>query len=200
MRLSVDPNPRTRGGSFLLAVAVLVLLAGALLAQDETLTTAAVDTAPPPEREAGALGVQEEAALGTPAGAPRKGRELEQAADTVSSDMRCPVCQGLSIADSPSDMARDMRGKVRTLLAEGYSPEQVMQYFENTYGEFVRLQPKPQGFNLVVWIAPVAVLLIGLALTAYVLKSRTTEESADAAAGEPELETLRERVRREAGC
>jgi cytochrome c-type biogenesis protein CcmH/NrfF len=178
--------------------AVLALLAVPVVAQEGAPETAASPASPAPQ--ATVLGVQEEAeAIGAPAGAPRDGAELERAADSLSSEMRCPVCQGLSIADSPSDMARDMRSKVRALLAEGYSPEQVMEYFESTYGEFVRLEPKPEGFNLVVWIAPIAVLALGLGLTAYILRQRAHQGASVGTSGEDELDALRERVRREVG-
>ena len=60
---------------------------------------------------------------------------LEARTSRVASELRCPVCQGLSIEDSPSDMARDMRGIVKEQLAEGKTPEEVKEYFVRGYGE-----------------------------------------------------------------
>jgi len=177
------------------AIAILAIVAfSPAVAQNEQLEGERTAGSPAVQEETG-LGVREEAALGEPAGAPRSGAELDGVTEALASEMRCPVCQGMSIQDSPSDMARDMRGKVRDLLAEGYSPEQVMTYFESTYGEFVRLEPKPRGFNLVVWIAPVAVLVAGLALTTMVLRGRSAKTAS--ASDDEELAALRERVRRE---
>ena len=126
--------------------------------------------------------------LGAPAGPPRQGAELERATEDLASRMRCPVCQGLSIADSPSESAVNMRNEVRELLEQGYSPEQVISYFEQAYGEFVRLVPKPRGFNLLVWILPLAALVLGGFLVA---RFSRRPPSAD----EPVLDDYLDRVR-----
>ncbi|MDX1385102.1 MAG: cytochrome c-type biogenesis protein [Thermoanaerobaculia bacterium] len=149
----------------------------------------------------GAAALQESAvdvraAVGAPAGRPLTGDELEARAQALGSTMRCPVCQGLSIADSPSSSASAMLDQVRELLAEGYSEEQVLAYFERSYGEFVLLQPKAEGFNLVVWLAPLIAVAIGLALV--LRRMGRKREPAPAAAGE-ELDDYLARVRSEAG-
>lgn len=102
------------------------------------------------------------AIIGQPAGPVLSGEALDRKSAEVSALLRCPVCQGLSIADSPASMAVNMRREVRDLLAEGYSGDQVLAYFEKSYGEFVRLQPQFRGFNWLVWLAPVAALLVGV--------------------------------------
>lgn len=171
-----------------------IALSAAALAQQTSLEPETAASSPATQ-EGATLGVQEEVTLGVPAGPPRSGAELDSVTEALASEMRCPVCQGMSIQDSPSNMARDMRGKVQDLLAEGYSPEQVMTYFESTYGEFVRLEPKARGFNLVVWIAPVAVLAVGLALTTMVVRGRSTKTAPSSS--DEDLAALREQVRRE---
>lgn len=87
-----------------------------------------------------------------------------------------------------------MRHEVRELLAAGYSEEQVLDYFEQAYGEFIRLVPKPRGFNLVVWVLPVALLALGGALIARLTRSRSVRS---ASAADPALADYRERVRKE---
>jgi len=158
--------------------------------------------------EAGAadprLGVDNRSLLGEPAGRPLSGDELDRATDSVASKMRCPVCQGLSVADSPTDSALAMKGEVRELLAAGYTPAQVLDYFEGSYGEFIRLAPKTKGFNWTVWLAPIVALLLGAALIAARLRRRTgsVAAAAGAAAGalqDPELDGYLARVRREVG-
>lgn len=177
-----------------IAIPALLAMAAATLAQEKSLAPETAASSPAAQEEA-TLGVREEVTLGVPAGPPRSGMELESVTEALASEMRCPVCQGMSIQASPSNMARDMRGKVHDLLAEGYSPEQVMTYFESTYGEFVRLEPKARGFNLVVWIAPVAVLAVGLALTTMVVRGRSKKTAP--ISSDEDLAALRERVRRE---
>jgi hypothetical protein len=59
---------------------------------------------------------------------------------------------------------------VKDLLAAGYDDEQILAYFERSYGEFVRLKPPLRGVNWLVWLAPVAGLLLGAAVIAWVLR------------------------------
>ena len=79
----------------------------------------------------------------------------------VASDLRCVVCQGLSLQDSPSTLAQNMRAIIREQLEAGRTPEQVKQHFVESYGEFILLAPEPRGFNLAVYILPILAVLIG---------------------------------------
>lgn len=99
--------------------------------------------------------------VGDPAGPPRTGVELEKETARVAAKLRCPVCQGLSVNDSPATMAQNMKRQVRDLVAKGYSEEQALLYFEKAYGEFVRLEPPMRGVNWLVWFAPVVLLVVG---------------------------------------
>jgi cytochrome c-type biogenesis protein CcmH len=133
-------------------------------------------------------------------GHPLSGDELDKATEAVASKMRCPVCQGLSVADSPTGSAQAMKAEVREFLAAGYSPKQVLDYFEGSYGEFIRLAPKTEGFNLMVWLAPLVVLLGGAALI--LVRVRRPAGSGASAGGSTEDAELAEylaRVRREVG-
>ncbi len=86
---------------------------------------------------------------------------LDAQTHEIASQLRCPVCQGVSIDASPTDLAREMKGLVRDQLAAGRTPQQVKDYFVSKYGEWILLQPKAKGFNLTVYLLPFAVLLIG---------------------------------------
>ena len=79
---------------------------------------------------------------------------LEEQVRQLAAELRCPVCQGLSVADSPSKMANQMRDLVRERLEAGESPEAVKAYFVERYGEWILLAPKKEGFNLLVWVLP----------------------------------------------
>lgn len=103
---------------------------------------------------------------GQPEGRPLSGPALEQRTYAVASLLRCPVCQGMSVADSPSTVALDMKQHVRELLARGYTQDQILNYFEGSYGRFVRLKPQ----NPLVWILPVIVFLIGAILVVVTLR------------------------------
>lgn len=146
---------------------------------------------------------------GAPQGEMLSGAELTRVTEEVTALMRCPVCQGLSVADSPTESALAMKSEARELLAAGFTGDQVLAYFERSYGEFIRLSPKPEGFNLVVWILPVVGLLIGaLVIGARVRRRRPARGPVPGSEDEPEskekpevseqLAGYLERVRREA--
>jgi cytochrome c-type biogenesis protein CcmH len=109
--------------------------------------------------------------VGQPQGMPLAGAQLAARTHEVASLLRCPVCQGMSVADSPSEMAINMKEQVRELLGRGYTDEQILKYFELSYGQFVLLKPKFEGVNAMVWLLPVAVLLIGMTIVFFKLRS-----------------------------
>ncbi len=123
----------------------------------------AVGAATPISTGQEALGI-ESVMLDLPRGLPVSGARLDRLTEEVAGVIRCPVCQGVSVAESPATTAVDMKREVRSLLAEGYTARQVLSYFEQAYGEFIRLEPKRQGFNWLVWLAPFAGLAAGVAM------------------------------------
>ncbi len=85
----------------------------------------------------------------------------EQRARDLGSQLRCPVCRGVPIADSPAPLANEMMGVVKQQIAEGKSDPEILQFFESRYGEWVLLKPKAQGSTLLIWILPALVLVGG---------------------------------------
>lgn len=81
----------------------------------------------------------------------------------LGKQLRCPVCQGLSIADSGSSMARAQMDKVRELVREGKSDQDIYDFFTARYGEWVLLKPTTGGLNILLWVAPALLLVLGLA-------------------------------------
>ncbi len=128
-----------------------------------------------------------QAFLPAPAGTPLTGAALALQAQATARELRCPVCQGLSIADSPAPMAVDMRNQVRDLFAQGYTEEQVMQYFERSYGAFVRLRPPLEGISWLVWLAPAIGLVVGGFILRGVLKRRGGKAPAQETSVDSEL-------------
>jgi cytochrome c-type biogenesis protein CcmH len=109
--------------------------------------------------------------VGPPHDRPITGGALDARTGQIAALLRCPVCQGLSVADSPSPTAVMMKAQVRDLLAQGYDEEQILAYFERSYGEFVRLRPPLRGINWVVWLAPAGALLGGAIVLALALRA-----------------------------
>lgn len=91
---------------------------------------------------------------------------LEAGVRAVASELRCPVCQGESIQDSPAALAQEMRSIVREQLAAGRTPDEVKAYFVDKYGEWILLRPKAHGWNMLVYVLPLVVLLGGAVVIA----------------------------------
>ena len=89
---------------------------------------------------------------------------LEARARQISAGLRCLVCQNQSIDDSNAPLARDLRLLVRERLKAGDSDAQVTRFIEDRYGEFVLLRPPFEVRTLILWIAPLLVLLGALAV------------------------------------
>jgi cytochrome c-type biogenesis protein CcmH len=148
-------------------------------------------SAAPPALAAGPAG-------GPTAAASPTGGKTPVSEDTVhdvAAQLRCVVCQSLSVADSPSETAHEMKGIIRERLAAGESPEQVRAYFVEKYGNWILLSPPRQGFNLLVWVVPFAGLGLGLVLVLLVVR-RWSRRPAPTQAP-PMDPAMRARIRRE---
>jgi cytochrome c-type biogenesis protein CcmH/NrfF len=86
---------------------------------------------------------------------------LEERTDAVARTIRCPACGNLSVADATSALALEMRATIRERLASGEPPAQIQDEFVRRYGSWIVLSPGAAGIGLVVWIAPIAGVLIG---------------------------------------
>ncbi len=96
---------------------------------------------------------------------------LDQRVHDVASQLKCLVCQGESVADSPATLSLQMRGVIRQQLQSGKSEQEVIQYFVSRYGDRILLSPTWQGFTLLAWLVPIALMLGGILLLFVVLRS-----------------------------
>jgi cytochrome c-type biogenesis protein CcmH len=147
---------------------------------------AAQDAPPAPEAgdtvKAGGLDAAFVAGLvGAPRGPKLTGAALDRRTDEVGAKVRCPVCQGSTVADSPSQSARNMKEEIRQLLSQGFDEEQIIAYFEKSYGEFIRLEPRAEGITWLVWLLPVLALLAGAFFVRAALARRPAPAAASAA-------------------
>jgi len=102
----------------------------------------------------------------------------EARVQVLAKQLRCAVCQGLSISDSPSSMARAQLEMVRELVSEGKSDEEVVEYFVARYGDWVLLEPPASGINLLVWAGPLVLVALGLLLILRQLGPRSAASAA----------------------
>jgi len=100
---------------------------------------------------------------------------LQERVRAVAVGLRCPECQNLSVADSPSGLAREMRHEIGRRLRAGQSPDRVRSYFVSRYGRWILLSPSAGGLGVVAWGAPALAVAVGAALAIAVLRRRRRE-------------------------
>ena len=122
--------------------------------------------------------------------------DLDEQVGSLAGQLRCPVCQNLSVADSSSELARDMRAVIRAELQAGRTPEEIKAYFVSKYGDWILLSPRPRGLTWLLWIGPFAGAALG-GLVA-IRATRRWARRARNRARPPADPVLLERVRREA--
>jgi cytochrome c-type biogenesis protein CcmH len=116
---------------------------------------------------------------------------LEARARAISSGLRCLVCQNQSIDDSNAPLARDLRLLVRERLKAGDSDQAVMRFVEDRYGEFVLLRPELNAHTVVLWLAPLLVLIGAITVGMRALARRGPHASGSPLLTKAEEERLR---------
>lgn len=96
--------------------------------------------------------------------------ELRDRYHVFVKELRCPKCQNQNLEDSNAGVAADLRREVHRLLHEGYSDEQIYDFMVARYGEFVLYRPKASGITLYLWLAPVVLLILAIAVVVLVVK------------------------------
>jgi len=123
--------------------------------------------------------------------------DLEAQVREIALQLRCPVCQGLSVGDSPSELANEMRALIREQLQQGKTPVQVLDYFAQRYGEWILLAPPKRGFNLIIWVLPFVLLPIGAAVVYLGARRWVRSPAAAASPTQPVDSPYAERLQRE---
>lgn len=84
----------------------------------------------------------------------------------LTAELRCPQCQNQNIADSNAVVSVDMRQKTYDMIMQGSNRGDVLEYMINRYGDFVHYQPPLNRYTLLLWLAPLLLLLglVGLQL------------------------------------
>ena len=121
--------------------------------------------------------------------------DIDERTREIATELRCVVCQNLSVADSPSEMAQQMRAIVREQVQAGKTPEQIKDFFVSKYGQWVLLKPKTTGFSALLWILPYTVLIMGIAGALWFAR-RWTKNANSANEAAPKA-TLSESTRKE---
>jgi cytochrome c-type biogenesis protein CcmH len=93
--------------------------------------------------------------------------EQESRARSLESEFKCPVCRSQSIRQSRSFMAEDMKRRVRELIVQGRSDDEIREYFIARYGEWILLTPPKRGFSLAAYVLPFVAVVAGAAMLVF---------------------------------
>ncbi len=98
-----------------------------------------------------------------------RAQSIDEQTVAIAKQLKCPVCQNIPVAYSQSQLAEEMREVIREKVAQGESEEAIIQYFVDRYGEDVLLEPRREGFSLLLWVTAIGVLVFGAAIVGIVL-------------------------------
>jgi cytochrome c-type biogenesis protein CcmH len=88
----------------------------------------------------------------------------------IAKKLNCPTCSGLNLADCRTQTCAQWRDQIGELVAQGYSDQDVMNYFSSRYGDQVLQEPPRRGFSLLLWTLPVLALLGGVIWVGFMLR------------------------------
>src|SRR6201998_2249648 len=100
--------------------------------------------------------------------------ELQKRYLGLTHELRCMQCQNEAIADSPVDLAADLRRQVREMLLAGKTDEDVRNYMVARYGEFILFRPRKSLKNAWLWLTPGVLILVGALVAVRIIKQRAT--------------------------
>jgi cytochrome c-type biogenesis protein CcmH len=105
--------------------------------------------------------------------------DLDNQVRKISDQLRCPTCQAQSVKDSEAGLSVNMKMKIREMLKEGKTESEILDFFEERYGEWILRSPKMRGFNLLLWGLPAILILIAVLLLWRSMKSRVHQPEVD---------------------
>jgi cytochrome c-type biogenesis protein CcmH len=91
----------------------------------------------------------------------------------ITQEVRCLVCQNQPISDSTAPLAADLRREIKRMIREGQTESDIKDYLVERYGDFVLYKPRFRSWNLVLWIAPALLLVIGAFALLRIVQRRT---------------------------
>jgi cytochrome c-type biogenesis protein CcmH len=103
---------------------------------------------------------------------------LEKRVMELSENLRCLVCQNQTIADSPAELAKDLKKQIREKMQQGMSDRDIIDYMVARYGDFVLYRPPLKGTTMLLWFGPLLFFAAGLAALFYRVSRRRKDAAA----------------------
>jgi cytochrome c-type biogenesis protein CcmH len=105
---------------------------------------------------------------------------VEKRMVAISEELRCLVCQNESLAGSHAELAQDLRREIRTMIGEGKTDKEILEFMEARYGDFVRYRPPVKPTTWLLWGGPFLLMAGGIAALIAFLRRRAKEDAAPA--------------------
>ena len=103
----------------------------------------------------------------------------EKRLQELSTELRCLVCQNQTIADSNAELAQDLRREIRSMIKDGKTNPEIIDFMVVRYGDFVLYRPPVKGITLLLWIGPIALMLLSLFILQRYMRSRARRITAE---------------------
>jgi cytochrome c-type biogenesis protein CcmH len=103
---------------------------------------------------------------------PNEDPKLEQRMRALTEQLRCPVCQNETLADSKATLAEDLRQQMREQMKAGRSDQEIVAFLTQRYGDYVRFKPPVKATTYLLWFGPFIVLIAAIGVLYSYLKHR----------------------------
>lgn len=124
--------------------------------------------------------------------------ELDNQVFEIAKELRCPVCVSESVADSAAEVSNNMRDKIKSLLEEGKTKEEILAYFQERYNDWILLSPPKKGVHLIVWILPLLAAIIGTIILILLIKKWTQKTKEIPELEEADIELVQKALKEQA--
>lgn len=116
--------------------------------------------------------------------------ETEKVFHKLSEELRCLVCQNQNIAESNADLAKDLRLEIYTMLSQGKTENEIVDFMVQRYGDYVLYRPPFKPMTWLLWLGPVIIFFLGIVFAVRYMKAQATTVT-DESLSEKELERIK---------
>ena len=110
--------------------------------------------------------------------------ETEKVFHKLSEELRCLVCQNQNIAESNADLAKDLRLEIYTMLSDGKSEDEIVDFMVQRYGDYVLYRPPFKPMTWLLWFGPAIVFAFGLVFVVRYMKSQASKKQVESLSDE----------------